>query len=330
MKKKIALLLLIVMVVTSLFSVTAFATDGEGQEGGETSETGSEVLTSEETQEAILNNTNTPILCLGADLTDDMLNTVLAEMEITKEEMANYKVVYVTNQEEHELLDAYIDKSVIGTRALSSVMIKPTDAGMGIRVTTKNINYCTISMYKNALLTAGVENADVLVAGPFQISGTAALIGAWKAYEAMTGETLTEEAKEAALEELLTTGELSENLSEEDAEKLEELMNYVKAEVISKGLTDPEEIKKIIEEAKKSIGIELTDEQIEKIVTLMKKIGELDIDPQKLLEQAGDLYNKYKGVIDSVLTDEVKASIWEAIGKFFQSLWDAIVSIFNK
>ena len=107
-------------------------------------------------------------------------------------------------------------------------------------------------------------------------------------------------------------------------------MNYVKAEVISKGLTDPEEIKKIIEEAKKSIGIELTDEQIEKIVTLMKKIGELDIDPQKLLEQAGDLYNKYKGVIDSVLTDEVKASIREAIGKFFQSLWDAIVSIFNK
>ena len=48
-------------------------------------------------------------------------------------------------------------------------------------------------MYENALATAGIENADIKVAGPFNISGTAALVGAIKAYENMTGEEVNEE-----------------------------------------------------------------------------------------------------------------------------------------
>lgn len=333
MKKKLALILAALMVLVMPMSVLATEPNGGTTEitteiSTEIStEITTEVLTSEETEEAILSNDNTPILCLGADLNDSQLSTVLSLMGITKDDMADYKVLYVTNAEEHQFLDGYIDSSIIGKRALSSVMIKPTDAGNGIRVTSKNINYCTISMYKNALLTAGVENADVLVCGPFEISGTAALIGAWKAYEEMSGETLTDEAKDTALDELVTNGEIMEGFSAEEVEKVQELMNYVKAEVISQGLTDPEKIKEIIKEAEKQFDIDLSDEQIQMIIDLMKKIANLDIDPQKLMEQAGDMYNKYKGIIDSVLTDEVKASIWDAIVKFFQSLFNAI---FNK
>ena len=75
---------------------------------------------------------------------------------------------------------------MIGTRALSSVTVEQKDDGNGVNVTTQNISYCTSGMYRNALITAGIKNADVKVAGPFKISGTAALVGVMKAYEEVT------------------------------------------------------------------------------------------------------------------------------------------------
>ena len=56
-------------------------------------------------------------------------------------------------------------------------MISLTDKGNGIKVSTYNINYCTAGMYKNALATAGISDANIIVAGPFALSGTAALVG---------------------------------------------------------------------------------------------------------------------------------------------------------
>ena len=272
-----------------------------------------------------------PYIALGQDLNEAELAVVLDKFGITKEDLSDYTVLYVTNQMEHENLDSYIPASVIGTRALSCVMIKPADKGSGITVTTENINYCTVSMYKNALLTAGVEDAEVFVAGPSMISGTAALIGAWMAYEEMTGEELSEERKETALQEIITTGDLSEEIAADGENEgitkaaAEELINYVKAQVIAQGLTDPEKIKEIIEEAQVKFDIHLTDEQIEKLAGMMASVGELDIDPKKLVEQAGDLYDKYgdsiKELYSKVVTDDVKQSFWTMIGNFFKNLF---------
>lgn len=107
-----------------------------------------------------------PILALGADLSAEQRTTVLGILGVSEADLANYDVIYVTNQEEHQYLDAYLSSSVIGTRALSSVLIRPADEGAGLNVTTYNISYCTIDMYTNALLTAGLEDADVYVAAP--------------------------------------------------------------------------------------------------------------------------------------------------------------------
>ncbi|MBP5494989.1 MAG: DUF1002 domain-containing protein [Lachnospiraceae bacterium] len=273
-----------------------------------------------------------PFLALGKDLNDEQLEYVLSEMGISKDDLENYTVVYITNDMEHEMLDSYIDPSVIGSHSLSSVMVKKNEEGYGIRVTTKNINYCTISMYQNALLTAGVEDADVLVVGPYPISGTAALVGAWMAYEEMSGEKLPEEAKEAALAEMITTGELTDGLDEVDKEKVQDLIDYVKAEVISQGLTDADDIEDIIAKAQEKFGITLTEDQIKSLIDVMKMISNLDIDPKKLLEQAGDLYNKYgdtvlseaKKALDGIITDEVKMTFWAGLKNFFATLFKSI------
>lgn len=330
-------------VVLTAFPMTALATDTdpaetpvENSDAEDTDisvETPPEAPPEEDVAVQIVANENKPFLALGNDLNDEQLNYVLGEMGISKDDLDDYRVVYVTNDMEHKYLDSYIDPAVIGSYALSCVMVKENNEGTGIRVTTKNINYCTISMYKNALLTAGVENADVLVVGPFPISGTAALIGAWQAYEEMTGEELSEEAKTAALAEMITIGDISEEVGEEDKETVAELIDYIKAEVIVGGLTDVDEIKNVIDEAQEKFDITLTESQIQALLDVMKQIGALDIDPAKLLQQAGDLYNKYgesvlseaKATIDGIFTDEVKASLWDSIKNFFATLFKAIV-----
>ena len=119
---------------------------------------------------------NKPYLALGQDLTQDQLAAVLSAMGLSGTDLSEYNVVYVTNPEEHQYLDQYISPAVIGTKSLSSVLVKPAESGHGITVNTYNINYCTTGMYKNALLTAGVKDADIIVAGPSSISGTA---GTW-------------------------------------------------------------------------------------------------------------------------------------------------------
>lgn len=334
MKKIICMLLVSTLVLAT--PMTVFAT----QDGIVTYESGEATseMTEEEIADAIVENDNKPYLALGADLSEEQLQIVLDKMGIAKEDLEDYNVVYITNEEEHEYLDGYIDSSVIGTNALSCVMVKETDAGSGLRLTTMNINYCTINMYRNALITAGVENADILVVGPFPLSGTAALIGAMKAYEEMSGEELDEAAKTAALAELVVTGNVvSSGESEEEADKLQDVMDYVKAEVIAGDITDWDAILDIIENAEIKFDITLTDEQKEQIAALMQKIAELDIDPVKLLEQAGDLYDKYgetvlaeaKEILDGIFTEEVKASLWDSIKDFFSTLWNAITDFFT-
>lgn len=324
---------------------TSEAETSEAEPTEETVEEESSVEKQEESDETSEDATGTtgaveadtrPYLALGADLTPEQLATVLDAMGILGEDLSNYNVVHITNQMEHEYLDGYIESSVIGTRSLSSVMVKQKPAGSGLWVTTKNINYCTINMYKNALITSGVQDAEIIIVGPSPISGTAALIGAMKAYENMAGETLSEEAQDTAMEELVVLGRLRESFG--DATEIEEFMEYVKAEIVASGIDDPDKIREIVEKAAEEYDITLTEEQLEMIVSLMEKIGKLDIDPEKLLEQAGDLYEKYgetilkdaKAKLDEVLTDEVKASIWSAIGNFFKGLWETILGWFTE
>lgn len=186
----------------------------------------------------------------GADLSSDEKSTVMGLMGITGDDLENYTVGEITNADEKKYLGDYLDSSVIGSRALSSVIVIVGQDGDGIDVETKNISYCTSGMYTNALITAGIENADVIVAGPFEITGTVALVGAMKAYSELTGKEISEDNMDAAVNELVITSDMAEG---ENSEEIEELMAYVKAEVVKRGLDNEEEISKIIDEAKRAV-----------------------------------------------------------------------------
>lgn len=265
-----------------------------------------------------------PFVSLGADLKASEREKVLDLLGITEGDLANYDVVEVTNEDEHKYLGEYLSASIIGSRALSSVIITAIGAGEGIHVTTENITYCTPGMYQNALVTAGVEDANVKVVGPFAISGTAGLVGAVKAYEVMTGEEVPEDALDAANNELVLTSEVAEIVG--DTTKAEKVMALIKQEVVDNNLKDKDSIMKVIDEACSQVGVEITAENKQKIVGLMGKIGNLDLDVDTLKQQAKEIYDTISN-IDFNLED--LGIDTEEVGNFFLRLWNAIVEFFR-
>ena len=115
----------------------------------------------------------------------------------------------ITNQEEHKALGKYLTPEVIGNRAISSAKVALGEPGSGLKVATINITWVTKEMYANTLLTAGVKDAEVTVAAPFPVSGTAALTGIIKAFETATETKLSPDRVDAATEELIKTSRLS-------------------------------------------------------------------------------------------------------------------------
>lgn len=284
-----------------------------------------DVIVDENNDNVEIKKDDKPYLALGADLSDDQKNTVLSLMGIDPANLANYNVTYVTNAQEHQYLDSYVDSSKIGSKSWSSVVIVKRKKGNGLNISTNNITYCTVGMYKNALTTAGITDADIIVAGPKPISGTAALVGIFEAYEAMTGEAVQDNVVDAALNELVVTGELEASIQGLTDQEVEEFIAYIKSLIAEKGLADEKSINEAIDEACDKYGVTLSDDERQKIVDLLLKITSLGIDLSGLVDYAASLYNSFKnggsssGIIASI--GNFFGNIFSAIGEFFKNLF---------
>ena len=284
-----------------------------------------DVIVDENNDNVEIKKDDKPYLALGADLSDDQKNTVLSLMGIDPANLANYNVTYVTNAQEHQYLDSYVDSSKIGSKSWSSIVIVKRKKGNGLNISTNKITYCTVGMYKNALTTAGITDADIIVAGPKPISGTAALVGIFEAYEAMTGEAVQDNVVDAALNELVVTGELEASIQGLTDQEVEEFIAYIKSLIAEKGLTDEKSINEAIDEACDKYGVTLSDDERQKIVDLLLKITSLGIDLSGLVDYAASLYNSFKnggsssGIIASI--GNFFGNIFSAIGEFFKNLF---------
>jgi len=283
------------------------------------------IVQNEDSDNVTIKASDKPYLALGADLNDSQRATILSIMGIDAANLSDYDVVYVTNAEEHQYLDSYISSSQIGTRSLSSVVIVQRDKGSGLNISTTNINYCTVGMYKNALTTAGVTDADIIVAGPTPISGTAALVGVLKAYQEMTGKEISDSVVDTALNELVLTGQLEESLKGVSDAEVEEFIAYIKALIAKDDLRDDEGINGAIDEACEKYGVTLSDDERQQIVDLVKKINSLGIDLNGLVDYAESLYNSFKNG-DSSSSGGIAA----VVGGFFKSVFSSVGDFFKK
>ena len=274
----------------------------------------------------------TPYVSLGADISDGEKAQVLSFFGMTEEDLQNCVVQTVTNEQEHAYLDNYVAYDLIGDQAHSCALIKAAEEGSGIQVETHNINYCTPEMYQNALATAGVSDAEVTVAGGVELSGTAALIGVMEAYETMSGVELSEDNVDAAVDELVTTGELAEILEEAgvDEGQAEELIAAVKEAVAEKDLSDPEQIEAAIDDTAEQLNITLTEEDKQKILSLMEKISALDLDADQLQSQLSGIYEKLQDLHLDLNLDTAEAQgFLDQIGSWFSGIFSSIGDWFS-
>lgn len=256
---------------------------------------------------------NNSVVSLGADLTKDQRTQML---NLFKTDENSAKIIEVTNQEERTYLEGLISDKQIGTRAISSAFVEVLSAGEGIMVETYNINWVTKEMYANAMVTAGLENAKVVAAAPFEVSGTAALTGIMKAFELATGEELSEDAKKTANEELVTTGELGQDVGQDKAAAL---VKEIKERIIKEKITNPEDIRRIIIEIAADLNITITQKNIDQLADLMERISKLDLNVEKVTSQLEKITGRL---------DDVKRTL-EANKGLLQQILDAIKRFFE-
>ena len=200
------------------------------------------------------------------------------------------------------------------------------DDGSGLNVSTKNINWCTEQMYKNALTTAGITDADVKVTAPFEVSGTAALTGIYKAYEDITGNSLSSLAKMVGAEELIVTGQLAEYIGSDEATAL---INELKGILdITETMSDAD-VKKEIKKLADQYNVQVTDEQIEQLLKLYRQLEKLDIN--QLKEKLVSITN----TVEKAMTAKDKVAktvttITEKVTGFLGSVSKFFAGLFNK
>ncbi len=246
------------------------------------------------------------VVSLGADLNQAQKTKMLSIFHVQEGEA---EMITVTNEEEKRYLGGIASSSQIGNRSISCAYVEPLSEGSGLDVSTLNLTWVTETMIANALTTAGVKDAKVIAAAPFNVSGTAALTGIMKGFEKATGKELNVEAKDAANREMVTTGELGEQIGKDNAVQF---MNEVKKEVVEKKVKNPDDIRTIIEKIAKHYDINLSEEQIGKIMDVMQRISHLDLNIKEISNQLKDISGKISKVINQ--NEETKSILNKIIG----------------
>ncbi len=257
---------------------------------------------------------------IGADLTAEQVSQVYATFGV---QQGTVPQLLMTNAEERQYLEGYVDSAVIGTRSISCVYVELLGEGAGMNVTTSNITWCTPEMYISALATAGITDARIIVAAPFEVSGTAALTGIYKAYEDMTGNKLDDIAKLVSTQELTITGSLAQEIGSMDSTSIVGDLKMMLDE--TKNMTDDEIRSEIIAIAGR-YNVTLTNTQINQLISLCRSLEGMDSeqlknrveDVQKTLNKVSNAKTQVVGFVQTV------KKVVTSVASFFDRIKDII------
>lgn len=262
------------------------------------------------------------VVTLGSNLTQAQKDTMLKYFGVNKDEVV---ILEVNNQEERKYLQGVASEAQLGKKTYSCAYVEPTKSGSGINVKTANITWATPAMVATTLSTAGLTDADVVIAANFPVSGTGALTGIMKAFEDATGKPLEEDKKELASEELITTGDLGDDIGQDKATGI---VNDVKTEIIKNNTKDTVQIAETINNVVNNYNVTLTDEQMAKLEGLMEKISKQDYDYSEMknaLESVSNVVNENL----SAIGENVNTGFFDGIKNFFTGIGDWFKGLFS-
>ena len=180
------------------------------------------------------------VVTLGFNLSEADVKTIMRFFGASESEAT---IITITNQDERDHLGAWVPLEQIGDCTYSCAYVCPTSQG-GIQVKTANLTYVTSNMIASTLSTSGVVNCDVVAACPFPVSGTGALTGCIMAYETAIGHELDESKKDLATEEMVLTGDLADEVGQEEATLV---VNDIKITIIRDNVNGDAEITQAVD-----------------------------------------------------------------------------------
>ena len=263
------------------------------------------------------------VVTLGVNNTAEQKQKILDYFGVKEDEVV---ILEVNNKEEREYLGGVATEAQLGTKTYSCAYVEPTNSGSGINVKTANITWVTSSMVASTLSTAGMTDANCVIAAVFPVSGTGALTGVMKAFEDATGEKLDEDKKELASEELITTGDLGDEIGQDKATGV---VNDVKMEVIKNGTSDTTQIADIINNVTNNYNITLTDAQVKQITDLMEKIAAQNYDYNSVKDTLNNVSNIVEDNLKEAGESVAGSGIMDSIGDFFSSIGDFFSNLFG-
>ncbi|MGH4126026.1 MAG: DUF1002 domain-containing protein [Clostridium sp.] len=255
---------------------------------------------------------------IGYDLTNQQKQDMLKYFDVDRNSAS---IVEVTANEEKKYLGDTVSRAQLGNKAISCSYIEPTNTG-GLVVNTNNVTWVNDSMIKNALITAGIENANVKVSAPFTVSGTAAMTGILKGFEnSKDGKKLDESTKKTANEEVAVTGKLGEKIGQDKAAGL---INEVKSEVIKDKPKNEKGITKIVKNVTNNYNYDLSKDDVSTIVGLMTNVNKLNLDYSKVKGQLEGVASTMKNTLESDKTKSWFAGVCDSIGNFFRGVSNSL------
>lgn len=271
------------------------------------------------------------VVTLGANLSEIQKEQMLKYFGVNKDEVV---IMEVNNQQEREYLEGVLPDSQIGTKTYSCSYVEPTSSDK-INVKTVNLTYITSSTISSAIATATGGSlgesgksmgVNVVVASPIKASGTGGLTGVLLALEDATGETLDEDKKELANEEMIITGDIGQDIGQDKATGI---VNDIKIEVIKNGTSDTVQIAETINNITNNYNVTLSAEQTKQLEELMQKISEQDYNYKDMKNTLNNIAKDIDKKLDAI-GENVKKDVLETVKDWFSGIGEFVSGIFSK
>lgn len=192
--------------------------------------------------ESVMAYDNTKLVTLGSDLNDQQKRDILNFFGVSETDV---QVLYVTNAEEKQLLSNSFSEAEIGSKTFSCAYIHLLYDPVGILATIGNLSKVDSKIITQSMVSAGINNAEVVTAAPFEVSGTGALTGIFKSFEYLSNETLDPVKKDIAVQNIETNNYLAEKIGKDPATVV---INDIMIQVIQGGVKEQGAVRQTVDE----------------------------------------------------------------------------------
>lgn len=215
------------------------------------------------------------IVVLGADLREDQRAALLGRFGV---DQMQTRIETITTAETQQVMQNIIPMNQ-GYTAVSSSLLECTGAGSGLRVVAENLTRVTAGMYASALVTAGVSDANVIIAAPQDApaEGMTALAGLFKGLNSgiCGSDTLDPRREALAYRQLAVTADLANALGGQSPDNITRASDFILRceQILIREKNNPDAAYPIVDGVQNDTGIVLSGEQRQRVAEMLAEQG---------------------------------------------------------